>query len=103
MADKDSGRVLAMARILAELEGPLKAAYEYSDEHPEATLAELERKLFELSRDCFAVVLAELIEDRRQAEEEGLVCPCGGRLRYKGEQARQQEALVGLLQWRRGS
>ena len=92
-----------MARILAELEGPLKAAYEYSDEHPEATLAELERKLFELSRDCFAVVLAELIEDRRQAEEEGLVCPCGGRLRYKGEQARQQETLVGLVQWRRGS
>lgn len=96
MADKDSGRVLAMARILAELEGPPKAAYEYSDEHPEATLAELERKLFELSRDCFAVVLAELIEDRRQAEEEGLVCPCGGRLRYKGEQARQQDTLVGL-------
>jgi hypothetical protein len=91
-----------MARILAELEGPPKAAYEYSDEHPEATLAELERKLFELSRDCFAVVLAELIEERRQAEEGGLVCPCGGRLRYKGEQARQQETLVGLLQWRRG-
>lgn len=95
-------RALAMRRILADFQERVEAAFRYADEHREATLAELEQEMCDLGRDCFAAVLVEVIEERRQAEEQGLVCQCGGRLRYKGEQSRQQETLVGLVQWRRG-
>jgi len=95
-------RALAVRRIMADLEERVKAMLDYAEEHPEASLAELEEETSRLSRGCFVQVLEAVIEGRRQAQEQGLRCQCGGQLRYKGEQSRQQETLVGLVRWRRG-
>lgn len=95
-------RELAMRRIMEVVKERVNAMLDYVEQHPKASLAEWEGKVSELGRGCFGVVLEVAIEGRRQVEEEGLRCQCGGQLRYKGEQRRKQETLVGEVRWRRG-
>jgi len=95
-------RAQHLRRIFAGFEKRVKAVFDYAEEHPGATLAELEREAWRLSRDSFSEVLQVMIESDREAGERECRCECGGRLRYKGEQSRSQETLVGRVRWSRG-
>jgi len=97
-----AGRVMMLRRIMVGLEERVKAVLEFAEGHGEMELAELEREAWRLSRDCFAAVGEGVMASRREVEEGKRQCACGGELRYKGEQGRQQETLVGLVRWHRG-
>ena len=97
-----AGQVMMMRRIMVGLEERVKAVLEFAEGHGEMELAELEKEAWRLSRDCFAAVVEGVMASRREVEEGKRQCACGGELRYKGEQRRQQETLVGLVRWHRG-
>jgi hypothetical protein len=99
---RQAEQAAVLVRIVAGLERRVKAMLEYAERHREAGLAEVEREAWRLSRDCFGEVVQAVIETRRQAGERQRQCECGGQLRYKGEQRRYQETLVGRVRWSRG-
>ena len=87
-------RALLLGAIIHGFEQRVNQFIRYSESHPEATLADLERKARELSRDCFAAALETGVEARRLAAEEKPRCSCGQLMTYKVEQVRQLETLV---------
>lgn len=91
-----------LRRIMAGLEERVKAVFEFARQHPQMDMAELEAEVWRVGRDSFAQVVEGVIESLRVEAGEPGQCECGGRLRYKGEQKRQQEMLVGTVRWRRG-
>ena len=93
---------LVFRTIMVGIERRVKDLFEYAESHPEASLSELEAQALRLGRDCFAEVLQAVVEGRREGEEGERCCRCGAELRYKGEQVRRQETLVGRICWRRG-
>lgn len=73
---------------------------EWMNQHPQATLAEIEREM----RQRMAQLQARLMEDilrakaieQRASESEGVICPqCGGKMQYRGEQERHLQAQGG--------
>ncbi len=95
-------RALLFGTIIHRFEQRVNAFIRYADSHPEATLADLEKKARQLSQDCFAAVLEAEVEARRQAAEEKPRCDCGRLMTYKGDQVRHLETYVGRVTIRRG-
>ena len=96
-------KTLLLSTIIHGFEQRVNQSMRYAESHPEASLADLERKARQVSRDCFAAVLEAEVEMRRQAAEEAPRCSsCGRLLAYKGDQVRQLETYVGRITLRRG-
>jgi hypothetical protein len=80
----------------------VKSFVSYLDTHEGASLAEVEGTLWRLSRGLCATVLAAVISGRGHKVEYEVSCPqCGAAAQPKGKQARQQETLVGRVEWER--
>ena len=97
-----SQRALLLKQSVAEFERRVNAIIDYGENHPQATLAELEAEAWQLSRDCFTPVLEGLVGWRSQELTALPQCECGWELRYKGQQRRSQETLAGRITWQRG-
>lgn len=95
-------RALLLSTIIHGFEQRVNQFIRYGESHPEATLADLERKARELSRDCFAAALEAQVGARRQGAEEKPRCDCGRLMTYKGDQVRHLETYVGRIAIRRG-
>lgn len=93
---------LLLRKIVGHLEQRVNTLWNYATEHPQASLEDLEREAHRLSRDCFALALEAVVQERRLGAEETSHCPCGQVPQYKGEQWRSQETYVGHIQWQRG-
>lgn len=97
-----SQRALLLRHSVAEFERRVNAFLDYAEIHSQATLGELEAEARELSRDCFAPVLEELLQWRAHEAAIFPRCGCGQELGYKGQQRRSQETYVGRITWQRG-
>jgi len=95
-------RALLLARIVGQFEERVNAFLDYGGAHPKAQFGDLEAEARRLSRDCFALVLQEAIEVRREPVESEWRCDCGGSAEYKGDQARNIETYVGRIEVNRG-
>jgi hypothetical protein len=91
-----------LGAIIHGFEQRVKQSMRYSEAHPEASLAELEKKAHQLSHDCFAAVLEAEVESRRKGAEKEPRCSCGRLMGYKGDQVRELETWVGRIRLRRG-
>ena len=96
-----SPRALLLKQSVADFQRRVNEIIDYWEANPQAELAELESAARRLSWDCFAVVVEGLLGWRSQELEGGSRCECGRELRYKGQQQRRQETLVGRITWRR--
>ena len=93
---------LLLELIMGALQPRVKALLAYLERHPESSLAEVETETERLSRGLWAPVLAQVIAGRRPAVEYDVSCPgCGAAAQPKGLHQRQQETLVGRVQWMR--
>ena len=79
-------RALPLEHRVAEFEGRVNAMLDYAETHSQATLGELAAEARQLSRDCFAAVLAGLLRWRFQEMAAFPRRQCGGEVRYKGQQ-----------------
>jgi hypothetical protein len=95
-------RALLLRHSVAEFERRVNGLLDYAETHPQATLGELEAEARQMSRDCFAPVLEELLQWRAQEAAIFPRCGCGQELGYKGQQRRSQETYVGRITWQRG-
>lgn len=93
---------LMLELIMGALQPRVKALLAYLEKHPESSLAEVETETERLSRGLWAPMLAQVIGGRRAAVEYDVNCPgCGAPAQPKGLHPRQQETLVGRVQWMR--
>jgi hypothetical protein len=97
-----SQRALLLKHSVAEFERRVNALLDYAEAYPQAVLGELEAEARRLSRDCFAPVLAGLLQWRSQEVAGFPRCECGQEAAYKGQQQRSQETWVGRITWQRG-
>ena len=97
-----SQRALLLSHSVAEFERRVNILLDYAETDPQASLAELEAEARRLSWDCFAPVLEGVLRWRSQELAGFPQCGCGRELRYKGQQQRSPETLVGRISWQRG-
>src|SRR5436309_12614066 len=95
-----------LAAIVADFTARVKELWAFSHDHADLSLADLEAKARDLSRDCFAGPLQGAVEMQRPPAEDvqrrdAQPCPCGQPWRNKGTQERTVLSLVGPLSVRR--
>jgi hypothetical protein len=99
----DMGMAEAMGReIVADVEGLVKGAKARARRGEVVDLAAIEEVMRAMMRRWAGRALAAVAAGVGEVAETAVRCQCGERCRYKGEQERQQETLVGPLRYRRG-
>jgi hypothetical protein len=88
--------------IVAELGDLVKKVEAIAKSGQVVDLSEIEEQVQQVMRRAGGRALTAMAEAVRAVVEEQVRCDCGRISRYKGEQGRQQETLVGRLQYRRG-
>jgi formate dehydrogenase maturation protein FdhE len=79
-------------KLVAEIASGIK---EWADQHPKATLAEIEREMMRRMAQLQARLLEDLLR-AKAAEAESVVCPeCGAELQYRGDRERHLQAQGG--------
>lgn len=90
------------AVIMSDISGLVKELGSKGSESRSAVLEAAEDELRVMLRRWAGLVLGVVAESLREEVEREVHCQCGERGRYKGEQERQQETLVGPFRYRRG-
>lgn len=90
------------AVIMSDISGLVKELRSKVSEGSGAVLESAEDELRVMLRRWAGLVLEMVAESLREEVEREVHCRCGERGRYKGEQERQQETLVGPFRYRRG-
>jgi len=90
------------AAIMSDISGFVKEMRNRRDESSGTVLEATEDELRVMLRRWAGLVLKMVAESLREEVEREVRCRCGERGRYKGEQERQQETLVGPFRYRRG-
>ncbi|MHB0878031.1 MAG: ISKra4 family transposase [Anaerolineae bacterium] len=88
--------------IVADIAGLVKRAGARARQGQVVALAAVEEEMRPMMRQWAGSVLGAVAAAMRKAAELEVRCECGRLCRYKGEQERQQETLVGRLRYRRG-
>lgn len=84
-------------QLAAEIASGIK---EWMNQHPQATLAEVERELMQRMAQLQARLMEDILRakaiEQRASESEGVICPqCGEKMQYRGEQERHLQAQGG--------
>ena len=88
--------------IMSDISSLVKELASKVGESSGAVLETAEDELRVMLRRWAGLVLGMVAESLREEVESEVHCRCGERGRYKGEQERQQETLVGPFRYRRG-
>ncbi len=76
---------------------------DWQEEHPEASLREMEERLEEIRLKILSQAIEAMVEMRSGGyQEEKVYCPrCGAEMEYKGEKRRQKMTTVGEMSYER--
>ena len=90
-------------RMIKQAIEEIDKALEWQEEHPEASLREMEKRLEKTRLKILSQAIEAMVEIRRRGyQEEKVYCPrCGREMEYKGEKRRQKMTTVGEMSYER--